>query len=227
MQRIEEARENNMESRFHKWFTKDNLIVLVLVGVLLFVISIPTKKSGENSEDTKVLSASEESIVRGRSADAVADAETQESALEEYAAKQEAKLEALLMSMEGVGKVEIMLTFTSSEELVVEKDSPIVRSNTVEKDSEGGSRTITQYEAGDSTVYSSSSGDSTPYVVKTLNPRVEGVLVVAQGAFDKEVSRNIAEAVQALFGVEAHRVKVVGMGGSTSTNHTTVGLSGN
>ncbi len=227
MQKIEELEQQRSEAGLRKWFTKDNLIILVLVGVLLFVITIPTKEKAGSQNKTKQ-SVSEGSVLQERSQSAEGNMTvTANSTLEAYGQKQEAKLEAVLTSMEGVGQVEIMLTFTSSEELVVEKDAPVIRSNTVEKDSEGGSRTITQYEAGDGTVYQTDSGESSPYVVKTLNPRVEGVLVVAQGAYDPEVSRNIAEAVQALFGVETHRIKVVDMGKEGSRNGTITGLSGN
>ena len=31
---------------FKKWFQRDNLIILVLSGVLLFIIALPTKSSG-------------------------------------------------------------------------------------------------------------------------------------------------------------------------------------
>ncbi len=48
-------------------------------------------------------------------------------------------------------------------------------------------------------------------MVKTLPPRIEGVLVVAEGAGSGTVSRNIVEIAEALFGVEAHKVKVVKM----------------
>lgn len=224
------------EPWFRKWFTKDNLIILVLAGVLLFVITLPTEEENDASGAGTLLSARTEND-KGESPVASESGTTaEETALEEYTAKQEAKLKTLLRSMEGVGDVEVMLTFASSEELVVEKDAPVVRSNTVEKDSAGGTRTITQYDAGDTTVYNNVSGDSTPYVVKTLSPRVEGVLVVAQGGGNSEISRNITEAVQALFGVEANRVKVLDMdsGSSTgkissdsSTGRTVKGLSGN
>ena len=52
--------------------------------------------------------------------------------------------------------------------------------------------------------------DSTgnPYIVKTLQPDVEGVLVVAEGADDSIVKKNISEAVQVLFGIDVHRIKV-------------------
>lgn len=204
-----------------KWFHRDNLIIMVLAGILLFIIALPTRESGETERDGKDILG-----VNGGNAfvlDVVADAtegdgmsleQLEETAktsenLTDYAAAQEEKLARILSNMEGVGEVEVMLTFVSSEELVVEKDAPVVRSSTVEKDSENGTRTVTQYEHGDSTVYKSSSGESEPYVVKTLNPRVEGVLVVAEGAGDGTVNRNITEIAQALFGVEPHKVKVV------------------
>ena len=44
-----------------------------------------------------------------------------------------------------------------------------------------------------------------------LSPEIEGVLVVAEGAGNGTVNRTIVEIVQALFGVEAHKVKVVKM----------------
>lgn len=205
-----------------KWFRKDNLIILILLGILLFIIALPTKKGGQGAGELTGLGGLADpfhdtvqsvSVKDGIAVETSGKAgeEGDSSALEEYAVLQEAKLEALLSSVEGVGKVEVMLTFLSSEELVVEKDAPVVRSNTVEKDSEGGTRTVTQYESGDSTVYLSGSGASEPYVVKILNPRVEGVVVVAEGAGDDMVRSDIAEIVQALFGVEAQRVKVVPM----------------
>ena len=49
-------------------------------------------------------------------------------------------------------------------------------------------------------------------MVKTLSPSVEGVVVVAEGAGNGEVNKNLSEAVQILFGVEAHRVKVLKAG---------------
>lgn len=48
-------------------------------------------------------------------------------------------------------------------------------------------------------------------MIKTLPPEIEGVVVVAEGAGSGTVNRTIVEMVQALFGVEAHKVKVVKM----------------
>ena len=47
-----------------------------------------------------------------------------------------------------------------------------------------------------------------PYLTKELTPAVEGVLVVISGA-KKESILTITEAVQALFAVPAHKVKII------------------
>ena len=41
--------------------------------------------------------------------------------------------------------------------------------------------------------------------------KVTGVLIAAQGADNSVVSRNIVEAVMALFEVEAHRIRIMTM----------------
>lgn len=179
------------------WFRKDNLIILILAGVLLLVISIPTKGNKKTEKTTQTVQQETNHVSEQSGAT--------------YEQMQEKKLEEALARMEGVGAVKVMLTFVSSEEAVVEKEEPVERSSTVEKDSSGGSRTISEYSKGDTVIYKTASGENTPYVIKTLHPRVEGVLVVAQGAGDGTINKSITEVAQALFGVEPHRVKVVPM----------------
>ena len=52
----------------------------------------------------------------------------------------------------------------------------------------------------------------TPYVIQERVPEVEGVLVLADGAGSATVKAQIAEAVQALFPVEAHKIRVLKRG---------------
>lgn len=198
--------------RWKKWFNRDNLIVLVLSGVLLFVIALPTgdAKAGKKPRDGGTDMAAD-SLAAGGDEAGNSPVQTGSGEGSDYGRQQEERLEKILSAMEGVGKIEVMLTIASSEELVVEKDAPVNRSDTRETDSAGGTRSIIRLETGDSTVYRTADGDSSPYVIKTLSPRVEGVLVVAQGAGRGNVDRNITQAAQALFGVEAHKVKVVPM----------------
>ena len=190
-----------------KWFKKDNLIVLILVGILLVIIALPTKDDGETDSEEVQEGAREPTVVH-----------TEDSAVNgivfsenEYARQLERQLRDILSQMEGVGDVKVMITLKSSQELVVEKEQPYLRSSTTENDSQGGNRVISQTEMEENTVYKTSGSTSEPYVIKTLPPQIEGVVVVAQGAQTGTVDRTIVEMVQALFNVEAHKVKVVKM----------------
>ncbi len=195
------------EKNLKKWFQKDNLIILILMGVLLVIIALPTKDGKEAEENSP---AGEEIRSEEPSGSDAGSPETAASD-EEYAGQLERRLREMLSQMEGVGRVRVMITLKSSQELVVEKEQPYLRSSTNENDSQGGNRSVTQLETEENTVYRTNGGISEPYVIKTLPPQIEGVVVVAEGAGSGTVDRTIVELVQALFGVDAHKVKVVKM----------------
>ncbi len=205
-----------MSKNWKKWFSRDNLLVLVLGGVLLFIIALPTKEPDESvgqqsaSEQhsggvSSMLSLATSSEIKGDGG-AVSD-DTDDA----YVRNLEQRLTDILSKMENVGKVQVLITLKSSEELIVEKEQPVTRSATDEKDSAGGSRMVSEMSSEENTVYRTDGSNSEPYVVKTLTPTIEGVLVVAEGAGSGTVSRTITEIVQTLFGVDAHKVKVVRM----------------
>lgn len=186
---------------------KDQLLILILAGVLLLIIALPVNSSEKKEKNQKE---------GGVSAFSGNQESSQESSTEQqsgraYAEELEQKLELILENMEWVGKAQVVITFQSSEERVVEKDIPVTRSNTEETDSQGGSRRVNNVDTKESTIYETDSGSSTPYVVKTINPQVEGVLVVCEGAGTGSVSKNITEAIEVLFGIEPHKIKVVKM----------------
>ena len=54
-------------------------------------------------------------------------------------------------------------------------------------------------------------GEESPYVVQIHSPAVEGVVVVAQGAGSGKKEKEIIEAIQALFPIEPHKIKVMKM----------------
>ncbi len=188
---------------YEKWFRRDNLIILVLAGVLLFLIALPVEDE-EKEED-----ASPETAAAGAEDGGFWEASANGWPQEEYASYLEGRLERILSGMDGAGEVEVMITLASSQELVVEKDSVSGTARTDETDSEGGNRRIDQTDRQVTTVYATEGNENSPYVVKRLSPRVEGVVVAADGAGSGTLDRDITEVVQALFGVEAHKVKVV------------------
>jgi stage III sporulation protein AG len=53
------------------------------------------------------------------------------------------------------------------------------------------------------------SGVKKPIVVKELMPKVQGVLVVAQGVNEPTVKENIVNSVRVLLNVPIHKIQVV------------------
>lgn len=198
-----------------KWFRRDNFLILVLTGILLFVIALPTKESsrdeGNTAADTGRTTLTLSELGASGNGQAQDGKAQQEFTEEQYAAYMEERLTDVLSKIADVGKVQVMVTLKASRELVVEKEQPVSRSSANENDSQGGSRVVNQFQSEENTVYRTDGSASEPYVIKTLSPQIEGVLVVAEGAGTGTVNRTIAEIAQALFNVEAHKVKVVKM----------------
>lgn len=196
---------------------KNNLLVLVLAGVLLMVIALPVDSGKKKEKDSENGSSASENInnnsylYTGEENTGV-QGQLYMGSAEEYTAMMERKVEELLGQMEGAGQVKVIITLRSSSEKVVEKDAPMSRTDTTEADSGGGTRTVNSVETGESTVYTSEGSYSEPYVIKTISPQVEGVVVLAEGAGSGSVSKNISDVIQVLFGIDAHQVKVIKFG---------------
>lgn len=191
-----------------KWMKRENMIVLALSGILIMVIALPVGdgKKGKSTDSESVLLDSEAGMIKTENA---AGTEEQEAVLEQ-------RLEGFLSCMEGVGEVRVLLTFAATEETVVEKDIPASsRSDTREKDSAGGSRSISEQDSTQETVYTTdAAGNRIPYVKKKLSPRVEGVTVLAQGGESALVRQKITQMMEALFDIEAHKIIVAKMAGT-------------
>lgn len=190
------------EKQWKKW-KKDQWLILFLAGVLLLVIAIPANsgKTGGNDEKTGITESTGETVSKEKTV----------TSSEDYAGDLEAKLEDLLSEMEGVGKVRVMITLKDSGESVVEKDTNTTGTSTAEKDSGGGERQITESSLEENTIYQDSSGTGEPFISKENMPEIQGVLVVAQGGGNIVTAGNISESLEALFGIEAHKIKVVKM----------------
>lgn len=209
--------EKGTEKKLKMKLTKDHFLIAVLMGILLMVIVWPVEDKNKNKE-TKSGQWDSESAILNEQSNLIQNAGTgqsngqEEDALLAYASSLERSLEELLCTMDGVGQVRVMVTLESSGEAVVEKDVSTVREGTTEVDSAGGSRNTTNISDSEQTIYQGGQQDSgAPYIKKVLSPRVEGVVVSAQGGGNARTVQNITEAIQALFGIEAHKIKVVKM----------------
>lgn len=192
-----------------KKLEKDQCLIIILVGVLLCVIALPVRQSDSKSNISNIIS---DTIDNHTTADTgnMYQENADESA--DYAGYWEERLEDALRYVDGVGRVRVLITLKESEHRIVEKDGPEEYSDTEETDAAGGSRTIRESRIEKSTIYTvDDRGQNVPYVIKTISPSVEGVVVIAQGAQTQNVQENIIEAIQVLFDIDANKIKIVKM----------------
>ncbi len=195
---MEEVKQVLEKVKKKKW-GKEEWIILILLGVFLLILFWPTSKKEEK-----------ESAIKG---EFVENQRTSEKNSEEtYKEQMEKQLEEVLRSIDGIDSARAMITLKTSEEEVVLKEVSKTNETTNEEDSQGGLRTI-QSENKEETVCYGQMGDemTEPYVTYTVAPKVEGVLVVIGGEKASLLRTQIVKAVQALFGVESHKVVVIKM----------------
>lgn len=158
------------------------LLLMLALGICLMMFSLPSPE-----ENTKTETNQEEQ---------------EEDSTDAFVKKQEKRLVNALKQVEGVGKVKVMITVKSSSEAVVNKDSPYEESTGEDEKS---------VKEDEETVLIEEDGNKVPYVVKEMQPEVEGVIVVAQGGGNDVVNQNIVDAVSVLFHISSYKVKVLKM----------------
>lgn len=178
---------------------KSDWLILVLAGILLMIVVLPFDSGKEKKPGKTEAEKKQEEMQAGTTGKAY------------EADDMEEKLEAILGQIEGVGEVQVMITYEDGGTQVVEKDEQVSSNTTTETDSAGGTRKTNDIQSQKNTVYDEADGENTPFIAKELTPKIEGVLVVAAGGDNKVVKQNISEAVLALFHVDAHRIKIVKM----------------
>lgn len=131
---------------------------------------------------------------------------------ESYETRLERRLEEALSVVDGIGKVKVMLTISTGKELIVAEDITSDNSNTKELDSGGGNREInnTRNESK-KLIINDRDGVSRPLVLKEVEPKIEGLIIVAEGGDNVAVKSELTKAAQAILGLEANRVQVLKM----------------
>lgn len=190
----------NLMDKFKK-FGLSKLVCALAAGILLllFLSELMGETPKKTTNTTNSGSTSTSNLQNNTTTD-------------EYISILENRLKQVLMKVEDIGDVEVMITVKSSKESVILKDENSQEETTEEEDSAGGSRKSSSKTSQDETVLQQSqSGESSPYIVKELEPQIEGILVIAEGGNNEVVKSDVVSAVQVLFDVPAHKIKVMKM----------------
>jgi len=164
------------------------IALIVLAGIILVLCSLPLP-ANQNGAD--ILPEKEESE-------------------ESYEDKTERKLKEMLEAVEGIESAEVMITWYSGSERMIEREESIQEEIQSEAQGDGSVVQMTSKRSEKTALLTEQKdGSRVPYVLKEITPVVQGVLIVAYGEITLEKTVQISEAVQALFGIEAHKVKVL------------------
>lgn len=181
---------------------KDQCVILVLIGILFCVISLPVKKEKTESD----LSDTSDAMINNE------QTFEKKGGAGDYALCWEEKLEESLRHVEGAGQCEVLITLRGSEEKVLVGDGTQEQSDTVETDAAGGSRQVSEIRVERNVIRTvDERGQEVPLVVRTEAPCVEGVVVIVQGADRAQVRRDIIEAIQVLFDIDMNRIAIIKM----------------
>lgn len=184
-------------SKYDKKKLIENSIIIIIIGVIIIIAggSLFKKSSGKEQPPVTVREEAAEATAKNISDEA-------RDGLEE-------KLEKILSQIEGVGRVSVMITFVSGQEIVPASDIRKNEKETGERDSGGGTRNISERDYESKIAYEDLSGGvKKPIIMKNLYPVVKGVVVAAEGAGDPRVKERISKAVQVLMDVPIHKVQV-------------------
>ena len=155
---------------------KEKLILLAFAGILL-ICSTYFESVGQE-EKVETTSENNEQLL------------TYEHTMKE-------EIKKMIESIDGISDVQVMITFKSGKEKVVQEDSDT-------SINEKGDKTIKK-----TTVILNQNGGENPYVVKEMYPKIEGVAITASGLQLSNKSEEIVNMVAALFDIPVHKISVI------------------
>ncbi len=194
-----------------KWkMGKDKWLILLAVGMIILILTFPTG-SGIAAKVEKTAEKDNQTVLQQGLVTEPADKDTAVAAGADrtYEEQLEARVRKILKTVDGVGQVDVMIVLKSSEEKVLRVDRDSSDSATEETDSSGGARKITSAEKKESTILTGTGENTAPIVEKEIRPEIEGIIISAQGGGSPTVKAEISSAMEALFNLPPHKIKVL------------------
>lgn len=175
----------------------ENLVVGILI-LIITVIAINTILS----DDTKDKESKSSNTITNSTVAEMGQSNT--NSLED-------RLKSILSKIDGVGKVDVLISYSESSQIVPMFNENIKETSTEEQDESGGKRVITENDVQKDVIYQEDNGQKTPITQKTIMPKIEGTIITAEGASDINVKENIIQAVSAATGLASHKIQVFEM----------------
>lgn len=190
--------EENQDGKNKKKQIENIIVFIIILIITVLIINTIWNTDGKESKDnnstsTKVLAEN-----------------TQNNTTEQD--NLEAKLEDILESINGVGKVKVLIKYSESSTVVAMYNETTSESTSKENNGDGGSKDVTETENKKEIVYTEEDGKSKPITEKVVMPVIEGAIITAQGAENANIKSSIVSAVEAVTGLAVHKIQVFEMG---------------
>lgn len=196
---INSINKNGKTSKLFKNRTIENLTFFIIILVVTLVL-VKYIFSGDKSEKQSSNYNNAELVY---SNDVLQEQETAS-----YKDDLKSELINILKKINGVGEVDVLITYSETSKLVPVYNENSSESKTSEEDTEGGTRVIESYDSSKEVVTDES---SEPITERIIMPKIEGAIVICEGANDINVKNNVISAVEAATGLKVHKIQVFEM----------------
>ena len=121
----------------------------------------------------------------------------------------EIRLENILSTISGAGKVSVMVSYENEVKKIPMVDTKNITTITSEKDSAGGERKTEETNIEEIVIYEANGNIKTPVIQEYTLPKILGVIVVAEGAGDMTVREKLINAVTSVTNVASHKIQIL------------------
>ncbi|MCC8127525.1 MAG: stage III sporulation protein AG [Clostridiales bacterium] len=201
-------------SKFKSLTGKEKWIFLLTMGLILCILAFPMEwlsagKKEAAAESDRVMTGIAQ--VDGETIDTVTvfrNGSEDTGGQETYEKALENRIRQILRKVSGVGEVDVMVVLKSSSEKIWQTDES--SSSSTEESGDGDElRRVVSEEKEVQTVVVEREGAEEPMLTKEFYPEVSGIIISAQGGDSPSVQAEISAAMEALFGLPAHKIKVL------------------
>ena len=182
---------------------KNLIAVCIVLGFILIAINVLLPSSKNLSNNKLSLGTTAENVDNTTISN--------EADKKSYEENQKIDLKNILKKMDGVGDVEVMMSFENGEQKVPAYDKNTQKSTTEETDNQGGKRVNNQNTDGENVVMTTSDGNNEPFILTTYKPKINGVIILAEGATNSKIKYEIEQAVSKLYNLSLDKVNVYSM----------------
>lgn len=162
------------------------IVLIGMIGILLILLSEILPQNTKTPQDAVSVSIDNETFCR----------------------QTEEKIHNLVSSIQGVGEAQVWVTLESGAEYVYLQEEIRNTDTTKDYDSEGVKTLREKDNSEQKYILVNKNGEEQPLLQKQLEPTVQGVVIVCEGAGSALVNEQVVNAVTCALGISSNRVYV-------------------